>query len=69
MYNCPLKCRWYMHLNNNFQFLNNIIRIFILLFIHIYFQKIQTILLIDIVVNILKFLEPTEVNIQLFLLS
>ena len=36
---------WYMYLNNNFQFLNNIIHFFIHFFIHKYFQKIQITLL------------------------
>ena len=42
-----LRTFWYMHLNNNFQFLNNIIRIFIHFFTHTYFQKIQITLLED----------------------
>ena len=36
---------WYMHLNNNFQFLNNIKCISTHFFAHTYFQKIQTTLL------------------------
>ena len=42
-----LRAFWYMHLNNNFYFLNNITRIFIHFFTHIYFQKIQITLLED----------------------
>ena len=36
---------WYMHLNTYFRFLNNIIHIFTHFFTHMYFQKIQTMLL------------------------
>ena len=42
-----LRAFWYMHLNNNFQFLNNITRIFIHFFTHTYFRKIQITLLED----------------------
>ena len=40
-----LEAIWYHNLNNNFQFLNNIICIFIHFFIYMYFKKIQIILL------------------------
>ena len=30
---------WWVFLNNNFQFLNNILRIFIYFFTHMYFHK------------------------------
>ena len=36
---------WSVHLNNSFQYLNNITRIFTNFFTYIYFQKIQTTLL------------------------
>ena len=36
---------WYMYLNNNFQFLNNIIHIFIHFFTYKYLKKIQITLL------------------------
>ena len=40
-----LEAIWYHNLNNNFQFLNNIICIFIHFFTYTYFLKIQTMLL------------------------